>query len=141
MANVAIALIAKAPEILTALAVLVTAVVGLKSLKQSKIAAVASTEAATKVEEVRITAAETKFEVATTLAGIVKSTDATHILVNNAMSIQLKANAVLARRIAAMSRDPIDIGVADEAEQKFAEHVRKQAIVDEQIAKDAKGAK
>src|SRR5678815_441380 len=51
----------------------------------------------------------------------------THALVNNAMSVQLKLNAVLARRVADSTKDPTDIKVAEMAEAVYTEHVAKQA--------------
>src|SRR4026208_2132269 len=43
----------------------------------------------------------------------------THALVNNAMSVQLKLNAVLARRVADSTKDPTDIKVAEMAEAVY----------------------
>src|SRR5678815_5751630 len=51
----------------------------------------------------------------------------THALVNNAMSVQLKLNAVLARRVADSTKDQTDIKVAEMAEAVYTEHMAKQS--------------
>ena len=152
-APVVIALITQAPEILTAVGVVITALVGFKALKQSKAAAVAAVHVANKVEDVRKTAADvasdvkrttaqTTKDVAGALASISEVAEKTHVLVNSNMGTQLKLTAMHARRVAELTKDPADESVADEAERLLADHVRKQARVDAKAATSAgdKGA-
>lgn len=53
-----------------------------------------------------------------------------HGLVNSAMSVQLKVNARLARRIAVLTADPGDVTAAVEAETAARDHDAAQAEAD-----------
>jgi len=53
-----------------------------------------------------------------------------HVLVNDAMSIQLTLNATLARRIADMTNDPRDADAAGAAEEKAADNAARAAILE-----------
>jgi|SRR5688572_10175863 len=55
-----------------------------------------------------------------------------HGLVNSAMSVQLKITAVLARRLAGLTKDPADVKAAEDAEAASVEHDTKQAQLDRQ---------
>ena len=69
---------------------------------------------------------------------IQESTDNTHSLVNSNMAIQLNINYVLATRLAKITNDPKDIEVAEQALIARDDHMRKQAIVDENIKSRAR---
>lgn len=61
----------------------------------------------------------------------VKSTgEAVHTLTNSNMGVQLKLNAELSRWKAVETGHPVDITAAEEAERMYADHQRKQGIVD-----------
>jgi hypothetical protein len=94
-------------------------------------AQIAATSAETKTEEVKTTLKATNAEVGDKLDGIAKVGEATHVLVNNNMAIQLRLNAVLARRLAdAPGATPADRAAADAADRLLAEHLAKQDRVD-----------
>jgi hypothetical protein len=149
--EVALALINQTPAILTAGAVVVTALISLKSLKQSKVVAAKVEEvkhtAAEVAGQVAVVSAEARQQVATTLASIsavqdraVVVLDKTHTLVNNAMGLQKESKAKLARRIATMTKDAADIAAAIEAENDYADHMAKQAKVDVKAEQTTEGA-
>ncbi len=73
-------------------------------------------------------------EVATTqvLAKIEETGEKTHTLSNSAMGLQLEALALVSRELANSSQTPAHIAAAEAAERRFAEHQKKQAIVDAQ---------
>ena len=54
-----------------------------------------------------------------------------HKLVNSNMGAQLKISAIFARRISDLTSKPQDATIAAEAERLLADHIAKQAIVDE----------
>lgn len=56
--------------------------------------------------------------------------DATHILVNSNMGIQLKIAMGLASRLAKITKTPDDIADAVETKRIYDEHMSKQSIVD-----------
>lgn len=87
-------------------------------------------EAAGKAEEVKTTLEATTTKQAETLEGMAKVGEATHVLVNNNMAIQLKLNAVLARRLAETTKAASDLAAAVTAERLLAEHEAKQTVVD-----------
>jgi hypothetical protein len=68
--------------------------------------------------------------------------EAVHVLVNSAMSAQLKIAAVALRRIAELTKDPEDAKAAALAEAAFSDHEAKQATVDrgEKIVPEPPGA-
>lgn len=51
---------------------------------------------------------------------------AVHTLVNGRMVLQLTHNAALARRLAAITKDPADIAAADAADKALADHLAKE---------------
>jgi hypothetical protein len=53
-----------------------------------------------------------------------------HTLVNSGMSEQKRINMLLAKRVAKMTGDPLDLKVAEDAERIYMEHEAKQAVVD-----------
>lgn len=150
----------KLPEILTAAGVFASILVGIWNKrsqdKQLEVVRQDTVVAAQKVEtkvdantaitaeiahNVAVKAEETAIAVAQELASAQKVTDAkllglaetgtsTHLLVNSAMGLQKKQNALLARRVAQLTNDPEDALAADEAERLWAEHEKKQAAVD-----------
>ena len=62
--------------------------------------------------------------------GVVKVTDATHILVNSNMGIALRASAVALRRVADLTGKSEDGVLAKTAERMLSEHESRQAVVD-----------
>jgi hypothetical protein len=104
---------------------------GEAAIKADEVAVVAS-RAAGKVDDVKTTLEHSTAATDVKLDGLAKTGDAIHTLVNNAMGVQLKLNAVLARRLASMANaTPGDIEAAKAAEALFDEHMKKQAIVDQ----------
>ncbi len=97
--------------------------------------------AARRVDEVKDTLLDSRDATNKKLDGMAKVNAATHTLVNNAMSIQLRYNALLARQVADLT---IGQGKAEAmraataAENALDEHLRKQSIVDARDAEDAK---
>jgi hypothetical protein len=63
----------------------------------------------------------------TSLAGVAKDT---HTLVNSNMGVQLRLTATFARRLADITNSPEDIAAANQADDLYQEHVKKQDIVD-----------
>ena len=90
----------------------------------------ASLEAAKKVEAVRVDLQGSQQRTANTLAGLVKVSHDTHVLVNNNMAIQLKLAAELSEFKAATTNKPEDIQAALYARTLYQEHLNKQALVD-----------
>jgi hypothetical protein len=86
--------------------------------------------AAQKVEAVKQTLASNNVITNQRLDGIADVGHKTHTLVNNAMGVQLKLNAVMARRLATMTRETADVAAAKAADDLYAEHMAKQAKVD-----------
>lgn len=70
------------------------------------------------------------------VAKVEKITVAVHGLVNGAMGLQLKLNAVISKRLASITRDSNDIEVANLADKIYADHQAAQAIID--VAMSAK---
>lgn len=71
------------------------------------------------------------------LRSIGKTADATHTLVNSAMSTQLKLNAVMSRRLANMTKNQTDRDAAALAEKLYEDHEVRQRIVDAREGKQA----
>lgn len=63
-----------------------------------------------------------------------KTVNAVHTLVNHNMRVALATAAVLARRVAELTKKPADVKVADAAELRVVEHDKAQADVDLQNA-------
>jgi hypothetical protein len=59
-----------------------------------------------------------------------KVNDATHILVNSNMGIQLKIAMGLANRLAKITKTPEDMADAIETKRIYDDHMNKQSIVD-----------
>jgi len=112
-------------------------------LEDRGLVAAAAKTVATAAKDVGETAAIRVAEVAATLKEGTESNakklnelgvviGATHTLVNNAMAVQLGLNAAMATRLADLTHDPIDMAAAEQATKLYAEHQKKQAIVDKQ---------
>lgn len=86
--------------------------------------------AAQKVEAVRQALETTTAQTTNSLTAIADVGNKTHTLVNNAMAVQLKLNAVIARRLAGMTANAADLAAASAAEALYAEHMAKQEAVD-----------
>jgi hypothetical protein len=99
-------------------------------------ASAASGHAAGAAREVRRTLQDNTAATDGKLAGLATVAAATHALVNNNMAVQLRLNAVLARRLAELTGDPEDARAADLAERLAAEHAAKQDGVDRQARED-----
>ena len=56
--------------------------------------------------------------------------EATHTLVNSKMGAQLLLNTIATRRLADLTKEPVDIQAADIASELYKDHQSKQAIVD-----------
>jgi hypothetical protein len=65
---------------------------------------------------------------------------AIHTLVNSQYGTALATIASDKRRIADKSGDPVDILAAEEAEQRLAEHIAKQAVVDKKAGHETTGS-
>lgn len=96
-----------------------------------------SADAAKEVQEVKETVKATAADTRMQTDAIVKVTEhtqqtvqAVHTLVNSASGLQLKSNAVLARRLYNFTKEPDDLAVAMESERLYDEHQAKQALVD-----------
>lgn len=108
--------------------------------QQQKIDAVKAQESAawaaqhvTEVKAALVTATENQ---EAKLEGLAKVARATHTLVNSSMSAQLKISAIALRRVAELTKSPIDKRAADLAEHLLAEHEAKQVLVDAQPGTD-----
>lgn len=64
------------------------------------------------------------------LNAIAKTGEQVHALVNSNMGTQLKLNAITLRRLAIITKDPIDVDAAMLAEKLLQEHEAKQAVAD-----------
>lgn len=89
-----------------------------------------SEQAALAVKEVAATLKVTTKETDDKLEDIQKTGNAVHVLVNSAMSSQLRVSAVALRRIADLTKHPDDAAAADLAENAHREHEMKQHVVD-----------
>jgi hypothetical protein len=90
-------------------------------------------DAADKVETVRTQLLDTQSATHRQLQNIQRTSDDTHVLVNNNMAIQLKISAMALRRVADLTKEEGDQAAAQEAEKSLTEHLGKQAHVDEAI--------
>lgn len=73
-------------------------------------------------------------ETADTLKRLVKTTDNTHVLVNSQYAAALRLVATTARALADTTGKPEHILLAANAEDALAEHMRRQAVVDQKGA-------
>jgi hypothetical protein len=119
------------PGVITSLATLVVALTGFYHLRKSQLEVAAS--AADKAEKVRTDLLESNVNVAGQLAQLQNTADDTHILVNNAMAVQLKLTAEKARRVAQLTKNPIDIAEADAADAALKEHLARQDRVNQAV--------
>ncbi len=71
------------------------------------------------------------------LDNLSKVAKATHVLVNSNMAVQLRLNQAVTRRLADITKDPVDVKAAELAEKMYIEHQGKQREVDEQPGTDA----
>lgn len=102
----------------------------------AKAAAVEVKEAAVKVEEVRTTLEDTTKvtdqklnDLARDVGSARETGEKIHELVNSAMTLQLKVNAVALRRIAELTNNSDDIAVAALAEKSYLNHEAKQRSI------------
>jgi hypothetical protein len=107
-------------------------IAGIVTVVLATITAMTGLLAARKVEAVKVTLATATSATKAQLDGIADVGHKTHTLVNNAMGVQLKLNAVISRRLAGMTGESADIEAAKAAESLYAEHMAKQAKVDAQ---------
>lgn len=98
--------------------------------KRADVVSAKVAEVATKAEDVKKALVVSDGKTSDKLAELGTVAAATHTLVNNSMQIQLGYNAIMARRIAHMTKMPDDVAAADLADKLLAEHVSKQAVVD-----------
>ena len=110
--------------------------IGLGQLLTMYLAWRSAEDAKKKAQEVKITLRETTEKQASKLDGIAKVGEATHILVNNNMKIQLQISAVALRRIADANPESIaDEEAAKLAEASLREHEVKQKALDNKEGK------
>lgn len=100
-------------------------------------AAIAAKQAAAKVEVVKNALAHSADKVLTTEAAKMDllqktntSVDQIHVLVNNRMGVALQSVAIMARRIADLTKSESDEAAAVAADKASAEHDEKQRVVD-----------
>ncbi len=86
--------------------------------------------AATKAAEVKDALAKTDAVVATSLASIVETGNATHVLVNSQYGEALQTSAFALRALANLTKDASIEAAAVSAEEKLANHKAKQAELD-----------
>jgi hypothetical protein len=99
--------------------------------ERAEVAVTKVAEVAVKAQEVKKTLSESTEAITGKLDGIAKVGEATHILVNNNMAIQLRISAAALRRIArSPEASPDDQTAAQLAEEALAEHLRKQKELD-----------
>src|SRR4029077_5201260 len=96
----------------------------------TKASVLASDKAAVKVEQVAAKQADAVENTGKKLEEMAKVGIATHMLANSAMGEQKRLLAVKARAMANELPTPANIAEADAAEQVWAEHQRKQAVLD-----------
>jgi hypothetical protein len=123
------------PVIISSLATLIVAWTGLSTLKKNQTAAAtkadnAATNAAVQVEKVKTDLVTANNQLGSKLESIQQISDDTHVLVNNAMSQQLRITAEKSRQVADLTKDPVDILEAEAAEAALKSHLEKQARVD-----------
>lgn len=99
--------------------------------------AVETRKAKVEARDAKITLRDTNAATSAKLEGLATVARSTHALVNNAMSIQLRSNAALARKLAALDSSPENVAAAEEADRAYAEHQQRQAAVDAQDGTDA----
>ena len=87
-------------------------------------------EAAIEVKQVKRVLSAATATTDAKLDGIAEVSAKTHTLVNSNMAVQLRLNAVIARRLANLTGEESDARAADLAEQLDREHSAKQATVD-----------
>ncbi len=109
----------------------------LKTVQMAKAQEVRGVEAAKavsmvaeKAEEVKQTLAQRKEVLDDKLTNLTNVTNATHTLVNSRFEDLLNLNAVMAKRIADITKDPDDVNAAKLAIKLLNEHRAKQAAVD-----------
>jgi ribosomal protein L16 Arg81 hydroxylase len=102
----------------------------LKLKQQGEAAALREERAARLADQVAITLAKTTKDADTKLNKIAVVADATHKLVNSAMTVQLQLVASALRRVADLTKDKSDRELADAAEVRLYEHQQKQLAVD-----------
>ncbi len=114
-----------------------------KAEERAVSAAVKAEERAVSVEDVRTTLKANNKATAHTLQGIAevgqasqKTGEATHMLVNSAMTEQKRLLAVTSEALAKEKPTPANIAGAQLARQQYDEHVAKQSRLDDRNEKD-----
>jgi hypothetical protein len=74
-------------------------------------------------------------EASSQITDIAKVAESTHTLVNSNMGIQLELNMAVTGRLAAITKDPMDIEAAKLAKDNYLSHQMKQSIVDSSSGK------
>lgn len=59
--------------------------------------------------------------------------DSTHTLVNSNMQVQLEISALALKRLAELTKDPVDREAADKAQLLYRTHLEKQKLVDDNV--------
>jgi hypothetical protein len=96
----------------------------------------AADQAAVKAEEVKVDLKASDAETSKKLNEMAEVGEATHTLVNANMGVQLLLNATVTRRLADITKDPVDAEAAGLAQKLYDEHQAKQATVDAHARKD-----
>lgn len=105
--------------------------------KLAQSAAIKVEQVAVKAEEVKQTLDESTKSTGNQLEELVKTTEATHELVNSGSLVTLKLLADVTRWKADQTGDPDHIKAAELAEKNVKEHEAKQATVDGQQSKNS----
>jgi hypothetical protein len=119
------------------IAAVVTLVLGWMQMRTKNAVVTSAENAAVKVETVKNVLAAVDTRTSQKLEDLADVTNATHTLVNSNMGVQLQLNATLARRVAELTKSPLDAEVADKADRMLSDHQSRQSIVDGVKAKEA----
>lgn len=91
--------------------------------------------AAVKADEVAVKAEQVKETLATKAIATDRKLDSIHVLVNSDMGKALLRIAQKSRRIADLSKDPLDAADAEADQAAYEKHQASQKIVDDSISK------
>lgn len=103
----------------------------------ARIAEDAAGRATLATAEVRATLAETTVATASRLSHLAAVAQDTHTLVNSSYGTQLAVGLAALERIAALTGDPNDRRLADDARARLEEHNARQAVVDTRPSPEA----
>ncbi len=121
---------AKAMQIATEAVRVEAVITATNASANAKMVQEAAIEAATRADEVKVALESTTQTVDIKLSALSNVATATHALVNNAMSQQLRINANLAAKVAELTKMPEDIKLAVLAKKASETHDRHQAEID-----------